>query len=117
RHLPGGWVTRPPGAAAGLARWLAAHADVNALDLAGVDPSAAADLERAAAQTVKRVLAAPPTEPDWTADPGTRPPRASRPGAARAPDGQACPGRPAHRAGLDRRPRHPPPVRLPRAQN
>jgi hypothetical protein len=29
------------------------------------------DLERAAAQTVKRVLPAPAAEPDWTADPGT----------------------------------------------
>jgi len=35
-----------------------------------VEPAAAVDLEQAAAQTVKRVLPAPPTEPDWTADPG-----------------------------------------------
>jgi acyl-CoA reductase-like NAD-dependent aldehyde dehydrogenase len=70
--LPGGVVNLLTGYAAELGPWLAAHADVNALDLTGVDPSTAPDLERAAAQTVKRVLPAPPAEPDWTADPGTR---------------------------------------------
>jgi acyl-CoA reductase-like NAD-dependent aldehyde dehydrogenase len=69
--LPGGVVNLLTGSAAELAPWLAAHADVNALDLTGVDPEAAVELERAAAQTVKRVLAAPAAEPDWTADPGT----------------------------------------------
>jgi len=69
--LPGGVVNLLTGSAAELAPWLAAHADVNALDLAGVEPEAAVDLERAAAQTVKRVLPAPAAEPDWTADPGT----------------------------------------------
>jgi hypothetical protein len=70
--LPGGVVNLLTGSTAELAPWLAAHADVNAIDLAGVDPLDAAELERAAAQTVKRVLHAPATEPDWTADPGTR---------------------------------------------
>jgi acyl-CoA reductase-like NAD-dependent aldehyde dehydrogenase len=70
--LPGGVVNLLTGSAAELAPWLAAHADVNAIDLAGVEHSDAAELERAAAQTVKRVLRTPPTEPDWTADPGTR---------------------------------------------
>jgi acyl-CoA reductase-like NAD-dependent aldehyde dehydrogenase len=69
--LPGGVVNLLTGSAAELAPWLAAHADVNALDLAGVEPAAAVELERAAAQTVKRVLPAPASEPDWTADPGT----------------------------------------------
>ena len=69
--LPGGVVNLLTGSVAELAPWLAAHADVNALDLAGVEPEAAVDLERAAAQTVKRVLPAPAAEPDWTADPGT----------------------------------------------
>jgi acyl-CoA reductase-like NAD-dependent aldehyde dehydrogenase len=70
--LPGGVVNLLTGSAAELGPWLAAHADVNALDLTGVEPAAAVDLEQAAAQTVKRVLPAPPAEPDWTADPGTR---------------------------------------------
>ena len=69
--LPGGVVNLLTGSAAELAPWLAAHADVNALDLAGVEPAAAVELEQAAAQTVKRVLPAPAAEPDWTADPGT----------------------------------------------
>ena len=69
--LPGGVVNLLTGSAAELAPWLAAHADVNALDLAGVDAEAAVELERAAAQTVKRVLPPASTEPDWTADPGT----------------------------------------------
>ena len=69
--LPGGVVNLLTGSAAELAPWLATHADVNALDLTGVEPEAAVELERAAAQTVKRVLPAPAAEPDWTADPGT----------------------------------------------
>src|SRR5262249_35870002 len=45
--------------------------DVNGLNLTGVSEPAAADLERAAADSVKRVLRSPATDPDWTADPGT----------------------------------------------
>ena len=42
-----------------LAPWLASHMDVNALDLTGADgPSA--ELERAAAQNVKRVVRGKP---------------------------------------------------------
>jgi acyl-CoA reductase-like NAD-dependent aldehyde dehydrogenase len=70
--LPGGVVNLLTGSVAEIAPWLASHADVNALDLTGAGPELAAELERAAAQTVKRVLPAPRTEPDWTADPGTR---------------------------------------------
>lgn len=69
--LPGGVVNLLTGSPAEIAPWLAAHADVNALDLTGVDPAQAVELEVAAAQTVKRVLPAPAAEPDWTADPGT----------------------------------------------
>ena len=69
--LPGGVVNLLTGSTAELAPWLASHADVNALDLAGVEPAAAVELEQAAAPTVKRVLRAPAAEPDWTADPGT----------------------------------------------
>jgi hypothetical protein len=58
------------GDAAELGPWLASHADVDALDLAGAPPELAAELERSAADTVKRVVRAPAEEPDWTADPG-----------------------------------------------
>ncbi len=62
------------GAPAERAPWLASHADVNALDLTGVaDPELAADLERAAAGSLKRVVRPPVDTPDFTADPGLRP--------------------------------------------
>ncbi len=66
--VPGGVVNLITGHTAELAPWLAAHADVNALDLVGCDPEQRAELERAAAGTVKRVLRG--TEPDWLGDPG-----------------------------------------------
>ena len=47
-----------------LAPWLAAHAEVHGLDLTGAPRELAAELEAAAAETVKRVLARPATEPD-----------------------------------------------------
>jgi hypothetical protein len=49
-----------------LAPVLAAHMDVNAIDLTGVEPGSRAELERAAAGNVKRVFAA---EEDWLAPP------------------------------------------------
>jgi acyl-CoA reductase-like NAD-dependent aldehyde dehydrogenase len=49
--VPGGTVNILTGHASELAPWLASHMDVNALDLPGAD----ADLERAAADSVKRV--------------------------------------------------------------
>jgi acyl-CoA reductase-like NAD-dependent aldehyde dehydrogenase len=70
--LPGGVVNLLTGMTAELAPWLASHRDVNAIDLTGADPGQAADLERAAADNVKRVLRARAAGPDWTADPGTR---------------------------------------------
>jgi acyl-CoA reductase-like NAD-dependent aldehyde dehydrogenase len=70
--VPGGVVNLLTGSAAELGPWLAAHRDVNAIDLTGADPGQAVELERAAADTVKRVLPAPAAEPDWTADPGIR---------------------------------------------
>ncbi len=67
--LPGGVVNVLTGPPAELAPWLASHDDVNAVDLAGVaDAALAADLEAAAAGTLKRVLRPAPT--DWSADPG-----------------------------------------------
>jgi acyl-CoA reductase-like NAD-dependent aldehyde dehydrogenase len=70
--LPGGVVNILTGRVSETAPWLASHADVNALDLTGVtDPELATELERAAAQTLKRVTR-PPAGPagDWFADPG-----------------------------------------------
>jgi hypothetical protein len=43
--------------------------DVNGLDLTGVSGDLATECERAAADTLKRVL--PPTTNDWTTDPST----------------------------------------------
>ncbi len=53
--VPGGAVNLLTGPRAELAPWLAAHMDVNALDLAGADGDTP-DLERAAATNVKRVI-------------------------------------------------------------
>jgi acyl-CoA reductase-like NAD-dependent aldehyde dehydrogenase len=53
--FPGGAVNLLTGHMNELAPWLASHMDVNALDLTGAD-GASADLERAAAANVKRVV-------------------------------------------------------------
>lgn len=67
--LPGGVVNLLTGRAAEIAPWLAAHMDVNAIDLAGVDDvGLRRDLEIAAADNVKRVRR--PDTTDWSADPG-----------------------------------------------
>ena len=68
--VPGGVANLLTGHTAELAPWLAAHAEVQALDLSGAPEELAADLERTAADTVKRVLPRPATEPDFTAPPG-----------------------------------------------
>jgi acyl-CoA reductase-like NAD-dependent aldehyde dehydrogenase len=53
--VPGGTVNLLTGRRAELAPWLAAHMDVNAIDLTGAD-GGTPDLERAAADNVKRVV-------------------------------------------------------------
>jgi acyl-CoA reductase-like NAD-dependent aldehyde dehydrogenase len=69
--LPGGVVNILTGRAAETAPWLASHDDVNAIDLTGVtDPALATELERAAAENLKRVLRPPAGAHDWSADPG-----------------------------------------------
>jgi len=69
--LPGGVVNLLTGRVAETAPWLASHMDVNALDLTGVtEPELAADLERAAADNLKRVIRPPAGTVDWFADPG-----------------------------------------------
>ncbi|WP_432141573.1 aldehyde dehydrogenase family protein [Streptomyces sp. bgisy084] len=67
--LPGGVVNILSGRTAELSAPLAAHQDVNALDLAGADDELATALEKAAADNLKRVLRPAPV--NWTADPGT----------------------------------------------
>jgi acyl-CoA reductase-like NAD-dependent aldehyde dehydrogenase len=71
--VPGGVVNLLTGRYAETAPWLAAHDDVNALDLTGVEHAElAAELERAAAGSLKRVIR-PGAVTDFTADPGLRP--------------------------------------------
>lgn len=85
--LPGGVVNVLTGDPGETAPWLAAHEDVNALDLTGaaetVRPNAsglkasgldatgldATDLEVRAAQTLTRVVRPPVREPDWAREP------------------------------------------------
>src|SRR4051794_12366360 len=63
--VPGGVVNILTGHRAELAPWLAAHMDVNALDLAGSD-GGSAELERAAPDKVKRgVHRGPPSQSPW----------------------------------------------------
>ena len=54
--VPGGVVNILTGSPAEITPWLASHADVNALDLAGAESSEWVDLQIAPADTLKRVL-------------------------------------------------------------
>src|SRR5450631_3434828 len=75
--VPAGVVNVITGRTAEVAPWLAAHQDVNAIDLAGAaesDGAVWADLERAGAENLKRVLrpsgaGAEALEPDWSRTP------------------------------------------------
>ncbi|ANP49073.1 acyl-CoA reductase-like NAD-dependent aldehyde dehydrogenase [Streptomyces griseochromogenes] len=68
--LPGGVVNVLSGRAAEIAAPLAAHQDVNAIDLAGADEALAKELEIAAADNLKRVLR-PQAVDNWSEAPGT----------------------------------------------
>ncbi|MEU2317916.1 aldehyde dehydrogenase family protein [Streptomyces althioticus] len=68
--LPGGVVNILSGRTAEIAAPLAAHQDVNAIDLAGADEVLAKELEIAAADNLKRVLRPQPVD-DWADAPGT----------------------------------------------
>jgi acyl-CoA reductase-like NAD-dependent aldehyde dehydrogenase len=76
--VPGGVVNIITARTAEVASWLAAHRDVNAIDLTGVAGADGVDwaaLEAEAAGNLKRVYRPAladglPVEPDWTADPG-----------------------------------------------
>jgi acyl-CoA reductase-like NAD-dependent aldehyde dehydrogenase len=76
--VPGGVVNIITARTAEVATWLAAHRDVNAIDLtgvAGVEGIDWATLEAEAAGNLKRVYRPTladgrPVEPDWTLEPG-----------------------------------------------
>ena len=70
--MPGGVVNILTGKLSNTAPTLAAHMDVNGLDLTGYagDAEQSRLLEEAAADNLKRVLRAPDAEPDWSLDPG-----------------------------------------------
>lgn len=67
--VPGGVVNLLTGRTAELAPVLAAHMDVDGIDLTGAPDGLAADLERSAAENVKRVRR--PGPEDLHGDPGT----------------------------------------------
>ncbi|MFD4125113.1 aldehyde dehydrogenase family protein [Streptomyces globisporus] len=76
--VPGGVVNILSGVTAEIAVPLAAHQDVNAIDLTGADAELAKELEIAAADNLKRVLRPQPVDTDsasdsedWLASPGT----------------------------------------------
>jgi len=71
--LPGGVVNVLSGRTREIGAPLAAHQDVNAIDLTGAaaDPELAKELETAAADNLKRVLRPERGDADWSADPGT----------------------------------------------
>ncbi|MDJ0340478.1 aldehyde dehydrogenase family protein [Streptomyces sp. H10-C2] len=70
--LPGGVVNILSGRTAEITPSLAAHQDVNAIDLTGADAGLAKELEIAAADNLKRVLRPRAAQDgDWSADPGT----------------------------------------------
>ncbi|MFF2509376.1 aldehyde dehydrogenase family protein [Streptomyces sp. NPDC058067] len=71
--VPGGVVNILSGRTSEIAAPLAAHQDVNAIDLTGADGDAdlARDLEIAAADNLKRVRRPQAVDTDWTTDPGT----------------------------------------------
>ncbi|MBB1253571.1 aldehyde dehydrogenase family protein [Streptomyces sp. OF3] len=67
--VPGGVVNLLSGRAAELGPPLAAHQDVNAIDLTGADAELARELEIAAADNLKRVVR-PGLTSDWAVEPG-----------------------------------------------
>ena len=67
--VPNGVVNMLTGWTPELAPWIAAHADVNAVDLTGAPADMRPDLEQSAAGTVKRVLRTLAIEENWTKKP------------------------------------------------
>jgi acyl-CoA reductase-like NAD-dependent aldehyde dehydrogenase len=67
--VPGGVVNIVTGRTAEIAPHLAAHMDINAIDLTGAPADIATDLERAAAGNLKRVVRPAADELDWNTAP------------------------------------------------
>ena len=61
--VPGGVVNILTGKAEELVPWLAGHMDVNAIDVTGVPGELIEEVERLAAENVKRVHRAPDVDP------------------------------------------------------
>lgn len=57
--VPAGVVNILTGSVDEVAPWLAGHMDVNAVDLAGADSSSIAELQKVAAENLKRILPSP----------------------------------------------------------
>lgn len=57
--VPAGVVNILTGSVDEVAPWLAGHMDVNAVDLAGADSSSIAELQKLAAENLKRILPSP----------------------------------------------------------
>jgi acyl-CoA reductase-like NAD-dependent aldehyde dehydrogenase len=66
--VPAGVVDILTGRRAEIVPWLAGHADVDCVDLTGCEPSLRTVAERAAADSVMRVVAASEPERRWTSD-------------------------------------------------
>ncbi len=66
--VPGGVVNILTGLTAELVPWLAGHMDVNAIDVTGVPEDQRPEVERLAAENVKRLVRAEDGETDWLGD-------------------------------------------------
>ena len=66
--VPGGVVNILTGLTAELVPWLAGHMDVNAIDVTGVPEDQRSEVERLAAENVKRLVRAEDGETDWLGD-------------------------------------------------
>ena len=66
--VPGGVINILTGKAAELVPWMAGHADVNIIDLSGVNGELRADAERRASDAVTRISVASPAERRWFDD-------------------------------------------------
>jgi acyl-CoA reductase-like NAD-dependent aldehyde dehydrogenase len=66
--VPGGVVNILTGFPAELVPWLAGHMDVNAIDITGVPEDRRDEVERLAAENVKRIVLAEDGQDDWLSD-------------------------------------------------